>query len=403
MFGSPGQSLQTLVVDARVIRSRAAGVGHFTAGLLQGLDAIAEEMGWRVAALRLSESVAEHSPWSRGVFDGLRNIRVEDITADYEDHPKGDLWLQFGINDVMRRLKGDVLVSPAFICPWGPRPFKRVLVVHDTIAWDVPGNYPKRFEWYLRTWVPQSAESAERVVSVSPPSAKRVRALVCQPRIMRDRKRVGVVPNATDSALFHPAKPEEKERLPDGSDRDRPVIVYVASLEPRKNHRLLIEAMRRHPLVERDAQLVLVGGGSQSEEDLLAQHAGGLRVRFIKPQTSYDVAAWIRAADVAVQPSTFEGFGLPALEAMACGTPLVASRIPTLEWLTKDGACARLCDPNVVDEWTEAIATTLDGGPHVEARRQAALKRAEKFDWRKSARRLIEEANAAMGAETIHY
>ena len=375
--------MRHLVIDARTVRPGATGVGHFVAGLLHGLDTAAESRGWRVTALRLAPKIAGQSAWAESIWQGLRTISIHDVPADYEDHPRGDLWLQFQIGPLMRRLGGDLLVSPAFVGPVGPRSFARLLVVLDTIAWEFPGNYPLKFQWYLRTMTRWSARYADRIVSISPFAASRIARLG-----LGGGKRIGVVPCGLDATIFHPSR----ERQP----AERPLLVYAASLEPRKNHEVLFRALRESPLRELKPELVLLARTSASQELFLRRAAAGISVRRVEPADARDVAAWMQAADVALFPSKFEGFGLPVIEAMACGTPLVASGIPTNRWLTAEGRAAQLVPPADERAWAAAIADALKMGTETKKRAASGLRRAAAFTWQHSAERLLAEAEAAL-------
>ena len=365
-----------LVIDARTVRPGATGVGHCVAGWLRGVNAVLPKTPeWRVSAWRLVKG----TEGGDGVWCELENIDIVETGVDYEQHPQGDWWLQRHSNDWMRRLSGDVLLSPAFIGPWRRRSFKRLLVVPDAIAWQNPENYPKAFGAYLRKATAWSARQADRLLTLSPASAAQIRNTEFG-RKLRPR----LLPCGYDPGVFHPA-----ESRPENS---RPVIIYTASFEPRKNHDVLFEALRHEQVALLKPKLVLLHRATESEIADVKRRAGRIDVEVVTPKSSQDIADWTRRANLAVFPSRNEGFGIPALEAMASGIPLVASRIGAMEWLTEDGECAALVDPDDVARWARAIRRVLDGSGDVEHRRRLALGRARQFTWSHAAEQLLAHA-----------
>jgi glycosyltransferase involved in cell wall biosynthesis len=120
----------------------------------------------------------------------------------------------------------------------------------------------------------------------------------------------------------------------------------------------------------------------------------------VAPRNATEVAAWTSAADVALFPSRAEGFGIPMLEAMACGTPLVAANIPAARWLSGGGRSALLLPPDDVAAWTHAVDRLLRGeDAAVGSRVAAGLRRAAGFHWHRTAQRLL---HALYGAGSTH-
>jgi len=145
---------------------------------------------------------------------------------------------------------------------------------------------------------------------------------------------------------------------------DRPTALFVGRIQPLKGVSVAVEALGR--MVNRDAQLVIVGGPSgrdgQSElalvNDAIDRHGLHDRVRFVKPQPHHALSSWYRAADVCVVPSRSESFGLVALEAAACGTPVVAASVGGLRTLVDHGRTGFLVtgrDPSVYATYLDQI------------------------------------------------
>lgn len=191
-----------------------------------------------------------------------------------------------------------------------------------------------------------------------------------------DRERVRVVPLGVDTRLFHPG---DRPRRP-GS------IIAVASADvPLKGIGTLLRSVAKLA-TERDVTLTVVGrvqpGGAT--ERLIGELGIADRVRFVSGIPDEELAALLGSAEVAVVPSMYEGFSLPAVEAMACATPLVASRAAALpEVVGDDGECARLVTPGDSEDLAVTIAALLDS-ERVRARMGAAgwQRVRERFTWR---------------------
>lgn len=361
-----------IVIDARTVRPGATGVGNYTAGLLLGLEELARERSLPpIKALRL-KGTEEHPAWN-----ALSFVEPVEVAADYESHPRGDFFLQLGIDFLTFRLGANVLVSPAFLAPLGPRAFRRLLIVHDLLAWTNPASVPAPFRHYLKWMVWLGMQNADVLATSSP---------TIRPKLERYSGRdFRLLPPGVDATVFHPGT-----EAPDGANDTRPLLLYTASFEPRKNHGILLEAVRRLRNEGESLRLVLLHRPSASERERMMRLAGDPSVEIVEPTSAQDVAAWTRRADVVVFPSRAEGFGMPALEAMACGTPLVASDIAAMRWLTSNGEAARLVPWNDPAEWTAALRSVLHGRDEgVQRRVEAGLRRAEPFRWKRTAKRLL--------------
>jgi glycosyltransferase involved in cell wall biosynthesis len=172
---------------------------------------------------------------------------------------------------------------------------------------------------------------------------------------------------------------------------DRPFILNVGTLEPRKNQTRLIQAYAM--LKERTQlphQLVIAGGRGWLYEDIFRRvNELGLKqdVRFLGYVAEEDLPALYNLADVFVFPSVYEGFGLPPLEAMACGTPVICSNSSSLPEVVGDAAIqVRPGDP---DALVEAMEEVLNDGMVRQRLRDAGVEQAKRFSWEAAAQRLL--------------
>jgi glycosyltransferase involved in cell wall biosynthesis len=266
-------------------------------------------------------------------------------------------------------------VSPA----WGA--WRSVVTLHD-LAFLI---YPQTHTVASRAYYAASGESvrhAERVIAVSQRTASdAVRLLGVDPARMR------VVPEAA-APIFGPRAENELQdlgrrlglQLESGC-----YALFVGTLEPRKNVPLLLEAFA---LVRRelDVHLLLVGGRGWLDEPIFAARGRfGLTetAHFLGALDENDLAVLYSHAGVFVLPSLYEGFGLPVLEAMACGAPVVCSSAGPLPEVAGDAAL--LLAPDEVDGWADAMLRVFTSARLSEELRQRGFVRAAMFSWERAA------------------
>jgi D-inositol-3-phosphate glycosyltransferase len=205
-----------------------------------------------------------------------------------------------------------------------------------------------------------------------------------------DPERVEVVAPGVDHRVFKPGdRGAARRALRLG---DRPLVLFVGRIQRLKGADLAVGALAE--LRDPRAQLVLVGGPSgpdgHTELARLRRQVAELdldrRVRFVAPQPHHQLVHWYRAADVCVVPSQAESFGLVALEAAACGTPVVASNVGGLRSLVQHGATGYLVDDRGASKFADAIDRVLGGD--ASSLRAAAISRAAQYRWNTAAARL---------------
>lgn len=199
-------------------------------------------------------------------------------------------------------------------------------------------------------------------------------------------------PLAANHARFHPSDPAAVAELRSRLSLARPYILCVGTLDRRKNLELAVRAFDRVRAVRNDVQLVLTGAPTRPAlplDELLEPYpharAGCVVTGFASDS---DLPALYSGAEMVLYPSLAEGFGLPALEAMACGTPVLASNRTSLPEVVGDsGLTLDVDDP---ERWSNAMLELLESPERRAALSQAGLLRAREFSWENTARRLID-------------
>jgi D-inositol-3-phosphate glycosyltransferase len=214
-----------------------------------------------------------------------------------------------------------------------------------------------------------------------------------------DPTRVSVVQPGVDLDRFRPG-PSLAARRRLGLPETGYVVAFVGRIQPLKAPDVLINALaalnEREPDIARHLTVVICGGPSGSGLDrpralieLAAALGVSASVRFLPPQTGDDLPALYRAADLVAVPSYNESFGLVALEAQACGTPVVAASVGGLVTAVRDGVSGQLVTGHDPDDWARALAALLGAPCRRSALSRGAVAHARNFSWTRTAEGLI--------------
>jgi alpha-1,3-rhamnosyl/mannosyltransferase len=283
----------------------------------------------------------------------------------------------------LRRLGVDLLHSPHYVRPlFCGTP--TVVTVHDCIHLLFPEYLPSRMAWrYAHAMIGSAIRRSALVFTVS--EASRSDILRFYP--WADADRIQVVPNALDDALLADPGEEEMERVRERYQIRGRFVLYAGNIKPHKNLDRLIQAFARvrNEPGQQDLKLFIIGDEVTRYPSLRrVVEAAGVRqdVRFFGFVPDRTLAALYRMASVFAFPSLYEGFGLPPLEAMASGTPVVTSRISSLPEVVGDAAV--LVDPYSVDDIAGGI-TSLLVDPALRARLvERGRERVRQFSWERS-------------------
>jgi glycosyltransferase involved in cell wall biosynthesis len=253
-------------------------------------------------------------------------MRIEPVPERHRSPVRNILWHQTTLPDLLRHRGVDVLHIPSYRRMLWSRPCALVSTIHDLAPFHVPGKYDPARMFYGRVVARQLAQRQDELIAVSEVTA---RDLATDFQASRDC--VTVVPNGIDHDRFRPG-PAEAARaavcVPRGVTG--PFFLYVARLEhPAKNHARLIEAFARYKAASGSSwQLVLAGSdwhGAEAIHALIAASPYAKEIHALGFVPAEELPAWYRAAGAFVFPSLYEGFGLPPIEAMACGCPVLSS------------------------------------------------------------------------------
>jgi glycosyltransferase involved in cell wall biosynthesis len=353
-------ALKHVAINASVLGAQPSGLGRYASGLVHGLSGAGLDL---VVYTSMPEAVANLP---------ARVHRASQLLRP-ERGPVGHLarlaWCQIGLRLRVQRDRPTLLLNPL---PEGLvlSPVPQVSVIHDLIPLAFPRAFPRQ-QWYFRRLVPAVLRASRAVVAVS--EATRQLAIATYGL---DPTLVHTVPNGHDTK-FCPEGPSASSGIP--------YVLYVGNALPHKNLPRLIEAFAsiRRTVT---ARLVVIGAGRARD----AMALNDLARRLGAPVENHgfvsdrELIEWYRGARALVLPSLMEGFGLTALEAMACGTPPIVSRIPSLMDLV--GEAGIQADPANTAELADAMCRLLTDDGLRKDLRERALERAAEFTWARTAR-----------------
>ena len=351
--------------------------GNREGGVQRYLDCVLAEMAGIGGAEIVVFAPPCHDTFTCFARPGIRKARV----PAFWNHPLRNIfWHLFVFPFRLRREGVTLLWIPELrrqVPLFGGR---TVTTIHDMARYQVPGKYDAARMFYHMRVLPYLMRRNSRYIAVSENTRQDIHAFLGIPL-----SRIAVVHNGIDSRLF---APRGDDALPAGvSGR---YFLYVARLEhPAKNHLRLIRAFARFGARHPDFTLVLVGSvQSQGEVVVDAVRASGARVLHLGFVSDAELRALYRGAEALVFPSLYEGFGLPLLEAMACGTAVAAAERGCVPEVC--GAAALYFDPEAegsIDGAMERLSS--DAGLRAQLR-EAGAARVREFSWRETARKHLE-------------
>jgi len=362
-----------IAVDDSAALNQGAGIGRYARNIVPELTKRLIDPAVMLWYAPSQPGTAPFETPTRVAFAGQRAPRLR--RGPLSRRRMDQLWFRAGVPLPFRTLAGrsDLVYSPDFTAPPDGRT-PRIVTIHDLAFLVRPEFSPKLLRDYLSLIVPKQIASAARVIAVSQTTANDLTE-----RLGVDPDRITVVANGVDARFFGAQRPgqEVTDRL--GLPND--YLLIVATLEPRKNHLTLFDALDRMPST---LQLPLVVAGRPGWEFApILQAMEPLRQRGQVIALDYvpdDVLPSLYAGAAAViYPSWYEGFGLPVVEAMATGVPVVASDVPALREV--GGETIEFTSPGSADEIAEAIVRALTPSSDAASASRARQARAWQFSW----------------------
>lgn len=300
-------------------------------------------------------------------------------------------WLALPLALYTTKEKPGIFFSPTHYSP-GFSPVKKISMIFDLAFLRFPNMFKKRDLWQMKLWTKLAVNSAAKIITIS----KATKTDIIKFYGTKNDK-IEVAYPGFDSKVFHPVKDKEKiNSVQKKYGISGEYIIYIGTIQPRKNLIRLVEAFAKVSLDSPDLRLVIVGKttglGRQAwmfEDTLKKPKELGIedKVIFTGFAPTEDLPYLISGAEVFILLSLWEGFGIPVVESMACGTPVIVSNISSLPEVA--GKAGIMIDPNSVDQIEHAIrAIVFDKKIRAEKSKEAIVQ-ASKFSWDKMGREVL--------------
>lgn len=299
---------------------------------------------------------------------------------------KGLFWHKKVLSDIYKSGIEIFIAPTSYIIPalHNPEKVKILMTVHDLIAFLYPKNHNKKAVLTEKLTLARALKKVKKVLSVSENTKKDLIKLFH----IKENK-IEIIHNAASDS-FGIVEDDLCEEMRKEKGLPKEFIFSVGTLEPRKNYGTLIEAYAKIKAHHQDTKLLIAGKkGWKSESIFEKVEKLGLKndVIFIGYVTEDELAKLYNLATVFAYPSLYEGFGIPPLEAMKCGCPVVTSNISSLPEVVGDAAL--LINPNSAEDLANALHKLLSDPSLQEDLKAKGLDQHKKFSWETSARKLL--------------
>jgi len=368
-------------IDVTSALNQGAGIGRYTRELIKAVvfESAADKF-------TLISAKLPHTNQLKNPFMPLKpNVVFKELPFD--ERWMHRIWYRLKVPLSVQNFTGrlDLFHSPDFVLPPINKKTPTLLTIHDLSFIRYPETFTPELVAYLNQIVPWSINRATHILADSKTTKD---DLVTQWNV--DPVKVSVLYSGVGGNFEPITNPRSIKNVRKKYDLgDKPYLISVGTVQPRKNYRMLIRAFR--PVAENfPNDLIIVGGKGWMHDQILGEvEAQGLhgRVKFLGYVDDSDLPALYSAATILASPSLYEGFGLPILEAMACGVPVIASNVSSLPEVVGDAGV--LLPTEDTDAWSQAMMNLIEDMSQRTKLVGAGFLRARQFTWSKSAKELM--------------
>jgi len=370
-----------IAIDYTAATRQAAGIGNYVRSLVDAM--LAQDAANQYILLTSGRPPRERP------FPEAKNARGRSLIIP--DRYLNVLWYRWRLPLPATFFTGqvDIYHGPDFVLPPLNGHTRKIVTVHDLAFIEHPEYAVPALAAYLKKVVPEAIAAADVVASVS-----RTTSQTLIDHFHTPPQKITLIPNGIRAYLRRVTDPVLLEATRHKFGLKGPLVLGVGTQEPRKNHLGIIKAF--HKAISsgnkqaRPAMLALAGGSGwlyEETQQAVAELKLDKKVRFLGHVSDLDLMLLYSLADVFVFPSFYEGFGVPPLEAMACGAPVITSNTSSLPEVVGDAAL--LVDPHNINEIAHAITRILGNTQLQEELRQKGYQQAARYTWQKSAQKML--------------
>jgi len=365
-----------IAIDARMAETRG-GIGKYTREILSQLSEIDRKNQYFIIV---------NKPSNQSIGRLQENFSIFETSVTRKHYFVKDIWHQLFLPFFLKNNHIDVYFNPRYILPYFSGS-KMVVTIHDMIAFLYPEIWPGVSGFRIRQYIRISSKRANMILTVSDSAKNDIMRILNIPE-----KKIKVIPCGINKELYNPNYDKSLQNAMIKKYRIvKKFILAIGPMGSRKNHDRLIQAYSNlSNTIKEEYQLVITGEKKGCYQDLLKiidQLDLSEAIIFPGFIPEKEMPVLINAASIFIFPSLYEGFGIPLLEAMACGTPLLTSKVSSIPGIT--GNAALLFNPKSIKEMADAMNKILTDGELREDLVEKGFKQIKKYSWKNSAKELL--------------
>lgn len=367
-----------IAIDYTPAIRQKAGIGHYVRSLVDAMLALDSTNSYAL--------LASGRPTRTQAFPIADNVQARSIFIP--DRYLNILWYRWRLPLYANYFSGqvDLYHGLDFALPPLNGKLRKVVTVHDLSFLEHPEYAVPSLAAYLNKVVPEAVAAADAVVAVS----QETRRTLIQ-HLKTPPEKITIIPNGVGPHFRRITDPIILAATRHKFGLQHPLILGVGTLEPRKNHLGLIKAFSQAQKKKKGPAMLALAGGKgwlyEETQQLVTDLHLEKKVRFLGRVSDLELITLYSMADVFAFPSFSEGFGIPPLEAMACGVPVITSNTSSLPEVVGDAAL--LIDPYDISALAHAITCLLENEPLREELRQKGYQRAQHYTWSAAAHKML--------------
>lgn len=367
-----------IAIDYTAAIRQGAGIGNYVRNLVDAM--LAQD------SVNSYTLLASGRPTRERPFPKADNVRARSIFIP--DRYLNILWYRWRLPLYANYFTGqvDIYHGPDFALPPLGLKLRKVVTVHDLAFLEHPEYAVPELVAYLNKVVPEAVAAADAVIAVSQTTRQ---ALIDHYKTSPEK--ITIIPNGVESHFRHITDPILLGATRNKFGLKHPFVLGVGTQEPRKNHIGLIKAFSQAQKKKKGPAMLVIAGGKgwlyEETRRLVEELKLEKKVRFLGRVSQLELITLYSMADVFAFPSFYEGFGVPPLEAMACGAPVITSNTSSFPEVVRDAAI--MVDPHNPNELANAIMRLLEDKFLREELRQKGYLQAQHYTWPKSAHKML--------------
>jgi glycosyltransferase involved in cell wall biosynthesis len=367
-----------IAIDYTAAIRQGAGIGAYVRNLVTAM--LAQDTSNQYTLLTSGRSTKERP------FPEAENVRGRSLLIP--DRYLNVLWYRWRVPFPPTLFSGptDIYHGTDFVLPPLGKKMRKVVNIHDLAFLEHPEYAVPSLAAYLRKVVPEAANAADAVATLSHEAG---RTLIEHFQIPHEK--LVVIPPGVGKSFHRITDPIILDATRHKFGLKNPLVLAVGTLEPRKNHIGLIKAFYQAQKKKTGPAMLAIAGGQgwlyEETKRVVDELKLDKKVRFLGRVSDLELVTLYSIADLFAFPSFFEGFGMPPLEAMACGTPVITSNVSSLPEFASDAAL--LVNPENTDEIAQAIMRLLEDEQLRRELQEKGYERAKQYTWERSAKKML--------------